>query len=168
VRCVEIASVREVVIVESDAAPPHRDRDPRREPDRRGGTCASRRSSQPERAGSIRRRMTWSRPHRIHRIIAEVARPDYALPADAGDDHVLCHLFERIVRGEARIVAVLPEGEHLGHRRPPDTEPAWDRMGDPVRCQVSGGTQSRGEPRRCWVSPAIRAHYRERIRSGFW
>src|SRR5262249_33179036 len=115
-------------------------------------------------------------------------------------DHVLCYLFERIVRGDARIVAVLPENEHHHHCRPPDTRPAWERMGDPVRCRVSGGceitmwpwldltdgreagellvvavapggnrvTQSLDEPRRCWVPPAVRAYYREKIRSGCW
>jgi hypothetical protein len=128
-------------------------------------------------------------PKNIYRILGEVARYGAAAPATADADHVLCHLFERIARGDERLLTIGPEILHLRDRRPDDTKFAWERMGDPVRCMTSEGNEitlwpwwdlERHRERvelhvahmrdgRAFRVPArIRGHYRDRIATGFF
>jgi hypothetical protein len=122
----------------------------------------------------------------IHQILSEVT-DDREIPTEASGDHVTCFVFERIVRKQDRITTVGPELEHLQDARPDDTRFAWERMGDPVRCTVSGGSQITMWPwldlatnqervelyilhlrdgRKFRVTPMVRAHYRDRIKTG--
>ncbi|MCE9580470.1 MAG: hypothetical protein K8W52_45545 [Deltaproteobacteria bacterium] len=109
--------------------------------------------------------------------------------APADDLAALCFFLERLVWGPDRIEAILPEREYLEHPRPADTAPAWERMGVPVRCRTIGKHElvlwpwldlTRGRERTelllfrskrertLWATPAIRARYRDKIRTGFF
>ena len=124
----------------------------------------------------------------FRKLLAEVRAPGFRPPPFPTPEMCACVALEAIVEGSDRIRVILPELEYLRYPRPPDTEPAWERMGDPVRCRAGGGVEITMWPwfdfetgreyveilvvhvggRACFVSAALRGHYRDKIRSGFF
>jgi hypothetical protein len=128
-------------------------------------------------------------PKRLHRLIAEVGQAKREPPPEAGSEAALCYVLEQLVRGELHLASVGPEPDHLHTPRPYDTRFAWERMGDPVRCSTSRGHQITMWPwldlqiwkehvellviqwpdgRTYWVTPEVRAYYRDKLKTGFF
>ncbi len=148
------------------------------------------------RSGSIARARTPCSPEQMggraespfRKLLAEVRAPGFRAPPFPTPEMCACVALEAIVEGRDRIRVILPELEYLHYPRPPDTEPAWERMGDPLRCRAGGGVEITMWPwfdfetgreyveilvvhvggRACFVSAALRGHYRDKIRSGFF